>query len=366
MKLLFLEPFAGESHLQVARGFARHSRHQVDLVTMPDRFWKWRMRGAALHFAQRVDPRPYDAIIASDMMGIADLKALWSGRCGPIICYNHETQLSYPAPQESEADLHFGFTNITSCLAADEVWFNSAFHRDSFLAGLPGFLRRMPDHRPSWVIDAIASRSRVVYPGIDPPANTSAGGVRGDSHSAPVILWNHRWEFDKQPELFFRAIDELAERGLDFQLAVLGESSQVRPTVFEDARERHANRILHWGYIEDRADYQRILLRADLVVSCAIQENFGISVMEAVAAGAVPVLPNRLAYPELFPPQRFPGTCYHTDADLPDAIARALVQVAAARTQGGEGLAAALREHALAFAWDQRVSEWDAGVERLI
>jgi hypothetical protein len=84
MAFLFLEPFYGGSHRVFADGWIERSRHRIDLLTLPPRFWKWRMRGAALHFARRVrDPRVYDGLIVSDLMSLSDLKALWGGACPP-------------------------------------------------------------------------------------------------------------------------------------------------------------------------------------------------------------------------------------------------------------------------------------------
>ena len=39
----------------------------------------------------------------------------------------------------------------------------------------------------------------------------------------PLILWNHRWEYDKNPEEFLQALLRLDEQGLDFRLAILGK-----------------------------------------------------------------------------------------------------------------------------------------------
>ena len=48
-----------------------------------------------------------------------------------------------------------------------------------------------------------------------------------------------------------------------------------------------------------RDRYLDYLHRADIVVSCARHDFFGLGVAEAMAAGCIPVLPNALAYPEL-------------------------------------------------------------------
>ena len=47
-------------------------------------------------------------------------------------------------------------------------------------------------------------------------------------------------------------------------------------------------------------EYYDLLSRAKVVVSYALQENFGFGIAEAAYLGCVPVVPNRLVYPELY------------------------------------------------------------------
>lgn len=49
-----------------------------------------------------------------------------------------------------------------------------------------------------------------------------------------------------------------------------------------------------------KEDYYKTMARSKVVVSFALQENFGYGVQEAVTLGCVPILPNRLAYVEQF------------------------------------------------------------------
>jgi hypothetical protein len=170
---LFLEPFFGGSHREFAEGWAQHSRKRIELQTLPARFWKWRMRGAALHFAETVrDPQRYRGLIVTDLMSLADLKAIWAERCPPTLLYFHENQLTYPLAAGEQADLQYGFTNLTTALAAERVLFNSHTHARAFFAELPHFLRLMPEHRPRWVVEAF---DRELDALAGPPARAAPG-----------------------------------------------------------------------------------------------------------------------------------------------------------------------------------------------
>jgi len=146
LKFIFLEPFFGGSHRNFAEDLISHSRHQIDLYTLPPRFWKWRMRGAALYFAKKVPSlKTYDGFISTNLMSLSDFKALCGPPWPPSLVYFHENQLTYPlAPGESR-DFQFGFTDITTALVADRVLFNSQTHFDAFFSNLPAFLNMMPE-----------------------------------------------------------------------------------------------------------------------------------------------------------------------------------------------------------------------------
>src|SRR5437867_5610656 len=138
----------------------------------------------------------------------------------------------------------------------------------------------------------------------------------GGGERVPLVLWNHRWEFDKNPGAFFAALGVLAARGREFRLALLGENTQFVPKPFLEARERFRTRIVRYGHVRSEASYRSWLGRADIIVSTARQENFGLSVAEAVAAGAFPLLPARLSYPELLPRSLHADCFYRTQEEL--------------------------------------------------
>lgn len=319
MKFLFLEPFFGGSHQDFAEGLIEHSAHDIDLISLPARFWKWRMRGAALHFIRRItNLNQYDGLIVTDLMSLADFKALAGADCPPALVYFHENQLTYPlAPGESR-DFQFGFTDITTALAAEQILFNSKTHFNAFFASLPGFLNMMPEYHPKWVIRAIRDKADVLHPGC---RFSAAVDTNFQKPSPPLIVWNHRWEFDKNPGEFFSVLDATVDRGIDFRLALLGENFQVVPKDFIAARERLGERIIRYGYVESKAEYREYLARGSVVISTANQENFGISIVEAVRHGCLPLLPNRLAYPEILPVPFHNDFLYSNTAEMAEKLA---------------------------------------------
>jgi len=298
---LILEPYYGGSHRALVDGLRSRLGIDAQLWTLPARKWKWRMRGAAAIFAERwrrEEPR-VQGLFASSLLNAAELRGLLpaGARDTPLVLYFHENQLNYPVQTEEERDFHYGWINILSALAADRLLWNSRYNLDSFLGAVNAFVARMPDQRPTGLVERIASRSRVLPVPIDPgPEPLRRNGTRCR------LLWNHRWEHDKDPEKFFSALFELDEEGLDFELSVLGESFKEVPAVFRTARKRLDARIRAWGYRESIEDYREELDRADLVVSTALHEFQGLSVLEAASRGARPLLPAELVYPEIWPP----------------------------------------------------------------
>ena len=308
MRILALEPYYGGSHRQFLDAWSSHSRHDFTLATLPAHKWKWRMRHAPVTLADRVAGlaaagQRWDAVFCSDMLNLPEFLGLAPAhvRTLPAVAYFHENQLTYPDNRKDPRDLHFALSNMTTALAG-ETWFNSAFHRGEFLGALQALLGAMPDRQLPDVVERIRATSRIMHPGVDefPP--------RGPRPDGPMrILWAARWEHDKDPETFFDAIGRLQTAGTDFRLSVIGQQFNQVPPVFQTARTRFADKIDRWGYQETLDDYRAALMEADVFVSTAQHEFFGISAVEAAAAGAMPILPERLAYPEVFQLGKAPG-----------------------------------------------------------
>lgn len=273
------------------------------------------MHGAAITLAEKLkatNTTP-DIIVLSAMMDVALFRSLLprAWRSVPLIAYFHENQLSYPwsaadPDVHTGRDRHYAFINYTSALSADAVCWSSQYHMQSFLQQLPQFLSAFPDHQELNSIQTIKNKSRVLYPGL----NLDEYGPLCEPAGPPrTILWNHRWEYDKQPEKFFSTLFALADEGIDFKLIVTGARFSQEPSIFNQARNQLAAHITHWGFVPDRSAYISLLHQADILPVTSVQDFFGYSVLEAVWCGAYPLLPKRLAYTEHFSDEG----CFYTD-----------------------------------------------------
>jgi glycosyltransferase involved in cell wall biosynthesis len=175
---------------------------------------------------------------------------------------------------------------------------------------------------------------------------------------SPVLLWNSRWEYDKNPAAFFAALGALEAQGIDFRLIVLGEHVDPGEPSFAAARERFGPRALAWGYAPDARAYRDLLRQADIVVSTAIQEFFGVGVVEAMYCGCVPILPRRLSYPEILPPEHHAACLYDGPDDLADRLAAMIRDLPALKARGFHQIAAQ-------YDWRYMAPRFDAALEQV-
>jgi glycosyltransferase involved in cell wall biosynthesis len=257
-------------------------------------------------------------------------------------------------------DYHFGFTDITTALAADRILFNSHTHFNAFFRKLPDFLSMMPEYRPKWVVDEIRNKADVLYPGCHFSSSERYLGSMPPADLPPLIIWNHRWEFDKNPKDFFDALDAVLERGLNFRLALLGENFQMVPKEFIAAKERYQNRVICYGYEASRKKYHEWLVQGTIVISTAKQENFGISVIEAIRFGCIPLLPDRLSYPEIIPKAFHDDFLYQDQNELVEKLCFFILNYPKFQIKC-QNLSAAMGR----FAWENLIDRYDEILENL-
>ncbi len=365
MKILALEPFYGGSHKSFIDGCAEHSKHKWTVLTLPPFKWKWRMRHSAVTFANQVNEllrngQTFDLLFCTDMLPLAEFKGLVHPSIAqlPSILYFHENQLTYPVQVEKERDLHFAINNFISMKAADQIWFNSTFHKDSFFIAIEKMLKRMPEDKMLGEIVHMKKYSKIFPQAIKTNRHTRK------PYQAPVhIGWVARWEFDKNPELFFSVLRAIKSKKIKFKLSVIGESFKNCPEIFEKSQEYFKDEIVNWGYIGSFDAYQKALKTIDVLVSTADHEFFGISVMEAIDAGVYPLLPKKLSYPELLRLDEIPMHEKYFYSPTEKKLTKELIQLIENFQNGTVSLN--LQEIAKSYYWDKIGVQLDYAISQL-
>ncbi|MEM9609140.1 MAG: DUF3524 domain-containing protein [Actinomycetota bacterium] len=345
LDVLLVEPWWGGSHGAWAEGYRAHSTHTVRIIGHPPGPWRWRVQGSAVTLADAVDEacaasRP-DVLLVSSMTDLAQLCGLARRSIGstPVVHYRHESQLLYPEAPGARVPRGIELQEWASLNAADVVVFNSEFHRRGLFGRLEALLADAPDETHTHRLPALEARSIVLPVGVDlSEIRPAAGRLNG-----PVrILWNHRWHFDKAPEVFLDAVVEVVDAGADVAIVMCGADDLPDHRPIESRLRRLGDRVVHAGELS-RSAYLRAVEGADVAVSTALQECFGVAVVEAMAAGAVPLLPDRLSYPDLVG-ERFGSAVLYGDGELVDRLQAVCEDLPAAR-RAVDGLAEEIRRY---------------------
>lgn len=298
--VLLIDVFHGGSH-KVLTELLFQDVPSCYLVTMSPKKWHWRARTAALHLSFTIpNNHNFKKLFCTSVLNLAELMALRPDLSSlHKVIYFHENQLIYPVRKQQDRDFQYGYNQILSCLVANIILFNSKFNMDSFLNGITSFLKLMPDYRPPKNLpEILRSKSNCLFF----PINISVKDFIINKRAGSLhIAWPHRWEHDKDPELFFRVLYKVFEVTKEFRLSVFGQSFKDCKNLFDDANSILKEIIVSWGFVESKSEYYSLLNSVDLVVSTAKHEFFGSSMVEATTLGCYPLCPNRLVYPEIFP-----------------------------------------------------------------
>jgi len=305
MKILLLSPYDAASHASWRTGLCQQlPQFDWTCLTLPARFFTWRIRGNSLTWGleqRQLLEQDYDLLLATSMTDLATLRGLVPALARlPTLLYFHENQFAYPKTAHQHSSVEPQMVSLYSALCADGLIFNSQYNRGTFLQGLADLLRRLPDGVPSGVVDLLTVKSRVL------PVPVHGSGLPSSQRSIapPVqVVWNHRWEYDKGPEQLLAALQQLPAH-LPLQVHVIGQRFRSEPAEFPRIKALLSERgwLGDWGYLADEVAYAQRLADSHLVLSTAHHDFQGLAVLEAVAAGCVPLVPDRLAYPEWFGP----------------------------------------------------------------
>ncbi|XP_072114720.1 tRNA-queuosine alpha-mannosyltransferase isoform X2 [Mobula birostris] len=384
MSVLMIEAFCGGSHKQLL-DLLQEEIEGCSVFTLTAKKWHWRARTAALYFTQTIPPSDNYSLVAdvvvfnsafnmeSFLKGIGsfmklipdhrpkDLEKLIRPKCQVLyfpIRFPDVTRF-LPAHKLCQTPQMTGVQDIENGKGLEGLIALQKYKHDDELMRNSSVLEPHPAERREGLSSPTESLEELNH--IKKSEGTSAyHGGEDKEHMAfnlcsrlscnseenynvasqykPLhIVWPHRWEHDKDPELFFKTLLKLKEDGLTFEVSVLGETFTDIPDIFAEARRELGSSVLHWGYQSSKDDYLKVLCTADIVISTAKHEFFGVAMLEAVHCGCHPLCPKALVYPEIFPEMYLYATAQQLFKKLqnfckrPDLIRRKPVEVNLAR-----------------------------------
>lgn len=84
-----------------------------------------------------------------------------------------------------------------------------------------------------------------------------------------IVIWPHRYNYDKQP--------------------IIAEDLKLYFDVLITQKQNLSKK-----------DYYSLLGKSKVIFSCSLHENLGISMMEGTLSGAIPIVPDRVSYSEMY------------------------------------------------------------------
>ncbi|WP_261843999.1 tRNA-queuosine alpha-mannosyltransferase domain-containing protein [Aliamphritea ceti] len=313
MKILLLSAYDADSHRYWHQNLIEQfPEHDWTLLTLPARYFSWRIRGNSLSWAfgpeRSTLEQPYDLLIATSMTDLSALKGMVPNLANtPTMVYFHENQFAYPATEKAHKTVEPQILNIYTAASADRILFNTAYNRDTFLHGASALLKKLPDQVPAELVTRLKNRSEVLPVPLENRLFTSPEQSQlkhtdwqDDDQRALRIVWAARWEYDKGPGHLLAILQQFETQDIDYRLCLLGQKFRHSPNEFNLITEQFKHRLVQFGYAESRDEYLQWLRGADIFLSTAIHEFQGLSVSEAVTCGCLPLLPAREVYPVLF------------------------------------------------------------------
>ena len=330
MRILLLSAYDAQSHQYWRKGLLRaFPDYEWTVLTLPARYFSWRIRGNSLSWAferRACLEKTYDLIIATSMVDLSSLRGFVPQLAPvPTIVYFHENQFAYPAGIEvTKPAVEPQIVNLYTALCADTLLFNSAYNRSSFLSGVNLLLKKLPDCIPAGLLEKLEN-SKVLPVPLDDCLfeKTELPKQQGKELN---LVWNHRWEYDKGPDRLLALVKRLVAQDVPFNLSVVGQRFRSIPAAMDQLKlfmeSECPGRLRHWGYLNDKSEYYQVLSESDVVISTALHDFQGIAMLEAVALGCTPLVPDRLAYTEVFAESyRYSSTPDDIDAEAAAMVA---------------------------------------------
>ena len=306
-RILLLSAYDAMSH-KMWRGRLQEMfpEHEWTQLQLPPRHFSWRIRGNSLQWAldeRECLTRDYDLLVATSMVDLASLRGFVPALSKlPTAVYFHENQFTYPAGIDQRTNnVEPRLVPLYAAYCSDAIVFNSDYNRSTFLQGAETLLAKLPDRLSPELMLKLQGSTVIPVP--------LEEFAEGPSSKQPKefldVIWNHRWEYDKGPQLLLQLVERILAQRLPIRLHIVGQQFRSAPQEFSRMSEllkQHATAQRmepgSFGFIEDRNHYTDLIRHCDVVLSTASHDFQGLAIQEACSLGCTPLAPENLVYPE--------------------------------------------------------------------
>ena len=310
-RIILLSAYDAMSH-KIWRGrlLEMFPEHTWTQLVLPPRHFNWRIRGNSLQWALNEKDllnQGYDLLIATSMVDLASLRGFIPCIAQlPTLLYFHENQFVYPLGSKHRSNnVEPQLVPLYSALCADAIVFNSNYNRSTFLQGTRELLKKLPDQLPPELLEKIEKSEILPVPLEEFPSEPVTSAMLERPKQILDVVWNHRWEYDKGPELLLCLAQAILTQRLPIRLHVVGQQFRSSPAEFEKIAtllEQHAADLSidqgSFGFVEKRERYIYLLKNCEVVLSTALHDFQGLAIQEACTLGCTPLVPDALVYPE--------------------------------------------------------------------
>jgi len=196
----------------------------------------------------------------------------------------------------------------------------------------------------------VARRMVLIENGVDLGACAASAAACRDRS---LLICAGRLTAHKRVDNVIRTFAQLVRRGHDVRLEIAGaDADGLWPQLLAlAAREGVAGRVRYVGPLDDGA-FRALLGRATVLLSASEYEGFGLTVVEAMAAGCVPVVNDIPPFRAIVEDGRGGAV---VDFSLPDRAAARIESI----IRGDAGaMSAAARARAEEFSWEKKILQW--------
>ncbi|MCY2951434.1 MAG: DUF3524 domain-containing protein [Planctomycetota bacterium] len=302
LDILALEPFYGGERKSMLETILRFSRHRWTVLKLPPRRIERRLAAAAHWFGEQISRHwsgHIDVLFCSEAMNLADLlRFVPELATKPSVVYFHDNQLP---PIGSTPDNPLQVVNISTAAAATEVWFNSHYHKRTFLRRAKALVEQLPELAGHDPVPEVTDKAAFMPPPVDQTLSQQIIQSESVVRDPRTIFVDTR---NANTKLLNEALTMLHRRE-KYKLITVGPVEGLtddlpRRTIAED----------------DEPAQIRALHEAFVVVSGRPYANYDHHAVRGLLLGCWPIFPNAACYPELLPKSLHPLCLYDTaDAD---------------------------------------------------